>query len=171
MIDKQPSTKTPCCGCGGLFEHGDGPEHAYMLASPGCWEHYGKVLAKEFENPALFEASHRLTVDAYALQHPGLETDQRAVQSVRIHYVALHLIFEEGRTHEDARKALSKLAGSAFAPLPPPPIFGVTVRDISTTNLDSHNSDVEAWARHSFAAWSALSPYAQDLCATVLSRP
>ena len=79
----------PCFSCGGCFERHEGPTHKYMLSSPGCWKAYGELLAREYGNPLLFGAVHRLTVDAYALQHPGNPSDRRATQSVWIHYVAL----------------------------------------------------------------------------------
>ena len=86
-----------CFGCGGLFPAADGPTHAYMLSSAGCWAAYGKVLVREYADPLLFAASHRLTVDAYAVQHPGNADDRRAVQSVWLHFAALDAIFQRAR--------------------------------------------------------------------------
>ena len=74
-----------CFACGGSFEPVEGPTHKYMLSSSGCWKAYGELLAREYENPMLFGAVHRLTVDAYALQHPGDPSDRRARQSVWVH--------------------------------------------------------------------------------------
>ena len=76
-----PDAKTcGCLSCGGVFPDIDGPVHRYMKSSPGCWAVYGEVLAREYEDPYFFEV-HRLTVDAYAVQHPG-STDRQSIQSV-----------------------------------------------------------------------------------------
>jgi hypothetical protein len=61
----------PCIGCHALFPDVDGPVHRYMESSPGCWASYGEVLVREYTEPSYFGV-HRLTVDAYAVQHPGV---------------------------------------------------------------------------------------------------
>jgi hypothetical protein len=63
-----------------------------MLGSPGCWAAYGRVLEREYSDPVLFGAAHRLTVDAYALQHPGDPRERRAVQSFWLHGASLWLV-------------------------------------------------------------------------------
>lgn len=67
-----------------------------MLCSPGWWAVFGEVLAREYEDPACM-ANHRLTVDAYAVQHPG-EPTPAAARSVLLHLVSLCAIRE--RTEE-----------------------------------------------------------------------
>ena len=60
-----------CPGCGlALPARPDAPKHPYVGASAECWAVYGEVLAREYEDPAYFRV-HQLTVDAYAVQHPG----------------------------------------------------------------------------------------------------
>ena len=54
-----------CVGCGGFFDSKVGAIHDYMLSSATCWEKYGHILAREYQNQNLFVSSHRLTVDAY----------------------------------------------------------------------------------------------------------
>ena len=100
-----------CFGCGGLFPEMSGTTHKYMPSTAGCWSSYGDLLAREYENPVLFGAVHRLTVDAYALQHPGDTKDRRAIQSVWVHYAALHLAFEHKRPLADIPSVMQKLAG------------------------------------------------------------
>ncbi len=68
-MTQQPE-REPCFSCGALVPATDGTTHDHMLSSPGCWAIYGEVLAREYERPA-YMADHRLTVDAYAVQHPG----------------------------------------------------------------------------------------------------
>jgi hypothetical protein len=128
-----------------------------MLSSPGCWEAYGGLLAREYEDPLLFGAAHRLTVDAYALQHPGTGQDIRALRSVWLHYASLFLIFEEGRSFAEATAALGRLAGQAFDPVERPPIrFQLTLRDVLDGGVGQHIPLVRAWARSAFDSWGVL---------------
>jgi hypothetical protein len=60
-----------------------------MESSPGCWQIYGEVLAREYSDAA-FRSIHRLTVDSYAVQHPGQPTAQ-SIQSVCVHLKGMKL--------------------------------------------------------------------------------
>jgi len=83
---------TLCPGCGLLLPAADGPTHSYIGASAACWALYGQVLAIEagtYRQPAW----HRLTVDAYAVQHPGIP-ERRSIQSVCVHLISLCLMLE-----------------------------------------------------------------------------
>ena len=144
----------PCFGCGGRFPASDDPTHPDMLSTPGCWAAYGRLLVREYESPPLFAAAHRLTVDAFAVQHPGDAGDRRAVQSVWIHDVALHLVIGEGRPAANAVAALRRLARRDFAPLPPCPRFALTHADVLARPAADHATGVRAWAADAYAAWS-----------------
>ena len=65
----------PCPGCGALAPRSDGPAHRYLGASPGCWAIFGEVLAREYSDQRYWPV-HHLTVDAYAIQHPGEPSTQ-----------------------------------------------------------------------------------------------
>jgi hypothetical protein len=90
------TTKTrgeiPCIGCGAMVPDTDGPTHRYMGSSPGCWEAFGVLLAMEYESAGYWR-SHQLTVDAWAVQHPGVESP-RTLQSVAVHLFGLYLQLE-----------------------------------------------------------------------------
>lgn len=134
----------------------DGPTHSYMLSSPGCWEAYGALLAHEYADPALFAACHRLTVDAYALQHPGNPGDPRATRSVWLHFASLHAIFEHGYALDRATKLLQRLAGRDFDPLPrPAPEWNVTLASLAGGEAD-HPVEVRRWALAAHAGWHPL---------------
>ena len=64
-----------CSGCGIALPAVTGPVHRYMVSSPACWAAYGAVLAREYGNPK-YARLRRLTVDTYAVQHPGTESQQ-----------------------------------------------------------------------------------------------
>jgi len=77
-----------------MFEDREGPTHRYMESSPGCWAVYGEVLAREYGDIS-YASLHRLTVDAYSVQHPGQPSPQ-STQSVALHLMSLCLVLERG---------------------------------------------------------------------------
>ena len=64
-----PAEISVCPGCGSRLPAVEGPIHAYMTSSPGCWAAFNAVIAREFSDPDLM-AVHRLSVDAWAV-FPG----------------------------------------------------------------------------------------------------
>ncbi|WP_419162525.1 DUF5946 family protein [Candidatus Palauibacter sp.] len=148
----------PCRGCGALVPRVEGATHRYLDASPGCWETLGRVLAKEFSRRAYFQV-HALTVDAYAVQHPGTPSPQ-TIQSVAVHLIALYAMLELGwpadRSSEVRKEAKRGLA-DAFAWLDPPQNLGaVTVVDVAAAaSAADHQERVRKWARSAWDAWAA----------------
>ncbi|MGB8259490.1 MAG: DUF5946 family protein [Terracidiphilus sp.] len=144
-----------CCGCHGEFPEIAGPTHRYMLSSPGCWAVYCEVLAREYESSA-HRAVHRLTVDAYAVQHPGVDTPQ-ARNSVGIHLSRMALIFGRGWPIERANDAMLAITAKkrGYPWLSPPADPGaLTVQQVlAARDPAAHCAAVEAWARAVFAAW------------------
>jgi hypothetical protein len=134
-----------CIGCGGRVPDVEGPAHAYMLASPGCWQRYGQVIANSL--------TQRHHVDCYAAQHPGgAEHDRRQRQSVAVHLISLCLLLEHkvqpsrGRLSETV---LPRLELSEWPYLPPPETLGtMTVSDVHTSQ------DIDEWAAAVWDAWA-----------------
>lgn len=145
-----------CPGCGGLFEDIEGPTHRYLEASPGCWAAYGELLAREYSDAAYYGV-HRLTVDAYAVQHPGHPSPQ-SIQSVAVHLISLCLVLERGVDVQRATQAMqAAIKGkSRFTWLTPPASLGaVTVADVrAATGIEEHRKQVQAWGASAWAAWS-----------------
>ena len=122
---------TRCIGCGGLIPSMEGPTHRYMESSPGCWHFFGEVLAREYSDPS-FAAVHRLTVDSYAVQHPGQPSPQ-SIQSVCVHLMSLCLVLERGGEAGYATRAIQEAVRreDRYVWLTPPPSLGsVTVADV-----------------------------------------
>ena len=145
-----------CPGCGAVFPRRDGPVHRYMASSPACWAAFGEVLAREYSDPALL-ATHRLSVDAYAVQHPGAPSRQ-SIQSVGVHLVRLCLFLEHGLPPQKANEAMLA-AGRikhGFDWLEPPASLGIiTVRDVVRTGGGAaHAAMVRRWAQSAWAAWA-----------------
>ena len=149
-----------CRGCGGRFFTVSGPTHKYMESSPGCWAAYGEVLAREYSD-IRFARHHQLTVDSYAVQHPGRPSTQ-SIQSVGLHLVSLCLQLERGEEPERARSVLqqSKIMAQAFQWLEPPPARGeITVAEVvALTNPQTHLDMVQRWAESAWRAWSVHHP-------------
>lgn len=148
--------RSACPGCGVALTEAEGPVHRYMTSSPACWAAYGEVLAREYSDPA-WMAAHRLTVDAYAVQHPG-DDSRQAVRSVALHLISLHAILERGVSGPDATRLLQRAAAIPdFAWLPPPANRGkTTVEDVlAATCAADHEKRVRRWAEDAWQAWGA----------------
>lgn len=149
------SGEAPCPGCAVVLPEYDGPTHPYIGASPACWALYGELLAHEYAELGYPEC-HRLTVDAYAVQHPG-ERDRRTLQSVGAHLTGLYLVLER-RLDGPAATALKNdvLATEPHFPWlnPPGPGSALTVQDVLASRSGIRHCDaIETWARSVWAAW------------------
>jgi len=146
----------PCMWCKGMFPDEGGPTHEYMESTPGCWAAFGRVLAREYQDRRLLEV-HRLTVDSYAVQHPGAPSRQ-SIQSVGVHLVRLCLFLERGVTPEKANAAMLEAAKhkAKYDWLEPPASLGaLTVADVeAASNPAEHLSVVRSWATQMWEVWS-----------------
>ena len=149
--------KHACPGCGVLVADGSEAPHPYIGANAGCWELCGQILAKEYENPDYWK-NHRLTADAYAVQHPGVP-ERRAIQSVNAHLISLALIYEKGARFGEATAAIGTMIKKhkhRFSWLTPPTTsYDITVMDIlKATSAEEHCALVETWAKHAWDMWA-----------------
>jgi Family of unknown function (DUF5946) len=145
-----------CMWCKGMFPDEEGPTHDYMESTPGCWAAFGRVLVREYEDQRYFGV-HRLTVDAYAVQHPGLPSRQ-SIQSVGVHLVRLCLFLERGLTPDKANDAMLLAAKhkAQYHWLHPPTSLGaLTVANVeAAVGLEEHMSAVRNWASQMWDVWS-----------------
>lgn len=129
--------------------------HRYMASSPGCWARFGEVLAREYENAALMHV-HGLTVDAYALQHPGAPGPQ-TIQSVNVHLASLFAHFRRGVPPErlaDVRRRVIGVKAEMIWRTPPAGEHTITVTDVwSARTEQAHVATVRRWAGAVFAHW------------------
>jgi hypothetical protein len=147
--------RLPCIGCGALTPAGDGLPHPYLGASPGCWAIYGEVLAREYGDYG-YPPVHRLTVDAYSVQHPGTAS-RRSIQSVAVHLVSLYLVLERGFSSEKVTAAMRQALchRQQFVWLDPPSSLGLmSILDVrNTVDLHEHEKVVKRWANSVWRAW------------------
>jgi len=145
-----------CYGCGALVDELEGRPHKYIGASQGCWNLYTEVLAKEYGDYRYFNHTHRLTVDTYAIQHPGQPTRQ-SIQSVNIHLISLYAVLVKKMDGEAATELIGMILADnpAFKWLEPPMPNGIlTVADVLKANSnEEHVNLVQAWAQDVFGCW------------------
>jgi len=148
--------KTKCYGCGALVDNTEGQPHKYIGASQGCWDLYCQILAKEFGEYNYPELTHRLTVDTYAIQHPG-KPFRQSIQSVNGHLVSLFFIFIKSLSGKEATKKIGEILAKEpkFEWLEPPvPNGQKTVIDVLTaTNQEEHKKKVREWAADVWSFW------------------
>ncbi|MEO1148901.1 MAG: DUF5946 family protein, partial [Cyanobacteria bacterium J06638_22] len=143
-----------------------GVTHAYLDASPGCWARYSEVLAREYSQAQYF-AVHAITVDAYAIQHPGTESSQ-TINSVNLHLASLYAYY---RNHVEMGQ-LSQLKHylaqrkDRFRWLPPPAHLGnITINTIwQADTAEQHCESVLQWGESVFNCWCDYHDYIKDIC-------
>jgi hypothetical protein len=146
-----------CVGCNAFVPDENGPTHRYLESAPGCWRIYGEILAREYGDSA-YRTVHRLSVDAYAVQHPGRPSAQ-TIGSAALHLARLCMTVERKFPLEranDVAVAFSARGKSALHWLEPPPHRGdVTVLDVAAANdAEEHNAVVWKWAASAWNAWA-----------------
>lgn len=147
-----------CPGCGLTLPCCGGESHAYIGASPSCWNLYGDLLAREFGDPA-FMRMHRLTVDAYCAQHPGVP-ERRSIQSISVHLVGLHLSLDRDLESDFVRRVIGVAADTLSSRLvwfdPPETFGGSTLRDVlAAMSAEEHRDLVTDWAKSVWDSWRA----------------
>ena len=147
--------KVVCPGCGSVLPASDGPTHAYMTSSPACWAAFNAVIAREFGDPGLMDV-HRLSVDAWAVQHPG-DGSRRAIQSVGVHLARLWVQLDKGLSGQAANAAMLRFAArkAELPEMPPRARYAVTVADVAGAEEPAaHRAAVRRWAEAVWADWA-----------------
>ena len=155
---KATEKQTEICICGArlpLVDDPHSPKHRYMLSTSSCWHAYGHLLAREYEDPTRWR-NHRYTVDAYAVQHPGVDT-QQARNSVGIHLSRLCLLLDRGWPLERANDAMLQITAKKFSYpwlTPPTVLAGVNAGDVlRTVDSQAHLAAVLRWAETVWQSW------------------
>lgn len=157
-----------CPGCGGEFAPLSGPVHQYMTSSPACWAAFGKVLAAEYTDPRLLPV-HRLSVDAFAVQHAGSDSRQ-AIQSVGLHLARLYVQLEWRFGPADANEFMLRAGRKKgeLRLLNPPNSFERTVAQVApVAGTAAHESMVREWAQSAWNSWAHVHDDVRSWAATV----
>lgn len=149
-----------CCqSCGATFQRKDGPTHPYLESSPECWEAFGRLIGKEYEDFGVLWKVHQLAVDAYALQHPG-QASKKTAQSLWIHLTSLYLQLEKKKSGEVSLQKIKKIADhyqDEYQWIAPPRLSGeINVAYVlQATSKPQHKKRVRLWARAVWSAWTS----------------
>jgi hypothetical protein len=123
----------------------------------GCNDLFQAVVGREFSQPELFQV-HRLTVDAYSLQHP--DRYMKSAKSAVAHLTGMCWAME-GNDDPSVSVILSRFLDGTPAlsrpePVPPPGERGEkTIVDIhEAPDSMEHIRRVKEWARTTWASWA-----------------
>lgn len=122
----------------------------------GCLALFGTLGAREFSDTDYFPM-HRLTVDAYCLQHP--EQYMVSTKSAAAHLAAMCWSMEIGRSiHMPVPLQLWVDGPRTYVRIPPPPFRergSITIADvIGAKNPKDYETQVWKWAKSAWCAWS-----------------
>ena len=136
-----------CPGCQASLEPVDGPTHRYIGASPACWQIYATLGAGGYAIVGRDEYGS-LLVDAYAAQHPGVDSPQ-ARQSVAVHLITLWAVLRAGADIEKAidirvrAVSVGKRTGGFEWLEPAPESYPLTVPGLTSTEpIDAKSIDL-----------------------------
>lgn len=142
----------PCPDCGLIAGPIEGPLHAYIGGSPGCWASFNDLMTIG----AGPHVTGQLINDAYAVQHPG-RPERRAIQSVCVHAINLCARFErrvpENRLQDLMRTALRHPDWWHVLELSRP-IGGCTVGEVlAEPDLLARGLAVQSWSEDIWATY------------------
>lgn len=136
----------PCpeCGASGVDD------------TESCDALFKEVVGWEFSRPALFGV-HRLTVDAYSLQHPARY--MKSSKSAAAHLTGMCWSLEFGAGPSVSRALSRWLDGPADRPRVEPPPAGqrgtLTIRSVHEGGGEAdHSQRVTLWATDVWSAWT-----------------
>lgn len=143
--DSTGSHRCPECGADGAADEEE------------CNRLFQEVVGREFSQPELFHV-HRLTVDAYSLQHPGQY--MKSAKSAAAHLTGMCWAME-GQDDPSISHALSRFLDGAPKLVRPEPVppgrarGGLTIADVhSAEDSEQHIQRVKEWARGAWASWA-----------------
>ena len=147
MTAHPPSASDRCPECGVEIEGG----------RAGCQRLFDEVIAREFGD-FRYAREHRLTVDAYSLQHP--DEYMRSAKSYAAHLTGAYVALELGAGAETNRSVQQWLGGSKALQRPDQPgprkRGALTVLHVhQATDPDDHLRRVREWATSAWEAWQA----------------
>lgn len=145
-----------CPGCKVELPVVDGPSHPYMTGSSACFAMFNQILACEYSNRALMQ-THRLTVDTFAVQHPGSDKTRQQIQSVGLHLARLGVQIDRKLTPRETNDVMLGLGKHkhTLEYLEPPDQFTITVADVvPAAGTERHSERVKAWASATWDDWA-----------------
>jgi len=149
-----------CSDCGLRTEPG----------APDCAALRDALMARDFEQPALYWKYHRMAIDAYCVQHAAYV---KSAKSLAAHLCGLCVALEQGN-HAGAMEGIQRwLSTNPKLDKPELPRFrgSVTIGDVYGKNDPiEYRRAVEVWARSAWEAYHDLQPVAREWLARSRGR-
>jgi hypothetical protein len=161
MSVSENSSADVCEDCGAAVSEG----------RAGCLRVFEEVIAREFSDYR-YGRTHRLTVDAYALQHP--DKYMRSGKSFAAHLTGMWAALEGEDASDLNRVAQKWLSANPRIDKParlPERRGGLTIAYVrDAADADEHLKRVREWAQAVWAAWSEHHGLARRLIGEAASR-
>lgn len=135
--------------------------HNYMEGSPSCFEKFTQILASEYSDPTLL-STHRLSVDTYAVQHPGKARTRPQIQSVGLHLARLGIQLKRSVTPKETNDVMLGLGKHkhTLGYIEPPVHFAMTAADVAEfSGTRQHSEKVMEWANSTWEDWNEHHEY------------
>jgi hypothetical protein len=132
-----------------------------QAGQPDCETQRDELLARDYEQPALYWSFHRMAVDAYCLQHAPYVA---SAKSLAAHLCGLCIAFEHGNSAEQLRQLQRWLSTNPKIEKPALPARrgDLTIGHIyGITDPVQFGSAVNSWARAVWNAYQDLQPLAR----------
>ena len=129
---------------------------------PNCQTQRDELLARDFEQPALYWVFHRIAVDAYCLQHAPYVA---SAKSLAAHLCGLCIAFEHGRNAGQLRQLQQWLSTNPKIERSALPVHRdeITIgRVYGISDPVQFGKAVESWASSVWEAYRTLQPLARD---------
>ena len=154
MTSEPTKPDTTCPDCGAAVHGG----------RAGCQNLFDEVLAREFGDYR-YAREHRLTVDAYSLQHPA--EYMRSAKSYAAHLTGVYAAVEgdtAAGTNQAVQRWLSSPQSLTRPDHPPPRRRGtLTIAHVhEAENPDEHVRRVREWAESTWDAWRGYRSLAEQ---------
>jgi hypothetical protein len=137
----------------------------------GCDAQFAALLARDFEQPALYWKSHRLLVDVYSIQHDAYI---RSAKSFAAHLCGLCIALERHGDERSHRKLQSWLSSNPRIAKPPLPSARgrLTIQHVSAiADPDQYDAALREWASSVWEAFTDLQPLPRDWLAASMALP
>jgi hypothetical protein len=158
-VDMENRHSGVCEDCGAVVSEG----------KVGCQKLFEAVIARELGDYR-YAKTHRLTVDAYSLQHP--EPYMRSGKSFAAHLTGICAAFEYTDTAKTNRIVQQWLSGNPLIEKParlPERRGDLTIVHVhSAADAEEHDQRVWEWARAVWEAWSGYHALARQLIGAAL---
>jgi hypothetical protein len=137
---------------------------------PTCAALRDALLARDFEQPALYWKYHRMAIDAYCVQHAAYV---KSAKSLAAHLCGLCVALEHGNLADTMKGIQQWLSTNPKLEKPELPGFRGSVTIANVFGIDdpvAYGRAVEVWARSAWEAYRDLQPIAREWLARSAGR-